>query len=99
MTVLVLSRGLVHRTAGSDQCGAHGRDRAGDLIEQRRIAAERRELALPQIEIALGQLGEVGRLGHGVWASGFGGSTIAKPLACFHLLRRGAKILALHNRA
>jgi len=98
--ILALSRGGIARgRAGRDQRRAHRRDGTGHLVEQRRIAAKRRELGLPQIEIALGQLGKVGRLRHSVWAPGFGGWTIAKPLGRFHLLRRGAEILALHNGA
>jgi hypothetical protein len=96
---LLSLRGVACGRADGDQRRAHRRDGAGHLIEQRRIAAEGRELVLPEIEIAFGQLGEVGRFGHGVRFRFRGCETIAKGLGRFHLLRRGAEILALHNGA
>jgi len=63
--ILALCRGgIAGGGAGRDQRRPHRRDGAGHLVEQPRVAAKRRELGLPQIEVALGQLGEIGRLGH-----------------------------------
>jgi len=63
--ILALCRGgIAGGGAGRNQRRPYRRDGAGHLVEQRRVAAKRRELGLPQIEITLGQLGEVGRLRH-----------------------------------